>query len=287
MKKRFNIGTCSWKYDSWQGLVYPENTTFNYLEEYSRHYNSVEVDQWFWSLFLENKIVLPKAETVQEYADSVPDGFTFGIKVPNSITLTHYYKKQKTDSLIPNPHFLSSELMLNFLEKLEPLSNKIRPLMFQFEYLNKQKMVGGLSEFEDCFGNFVESLPTGLNYCIKIRNPNYLNRKYFTFVEKAGLHHVFLQGYYMPSIFDVYRKYRDQVKDMTVIRLHGPDRQGIEKTTGKDWSQIAVPRDKDISKMVKMLSYMESQKVQSFTFVNNHFEGSAPRTISKIEQGLY
>lgn len=34
--------------------------------------------------------------------------------------------------------------MLSFLLKLELLSDKIDPLVFQFEYLNKQKMPGGL-----------------------------------------------------------------------------------------------------------------------------------------------
>ena len=71
-----------------------------------------------------------------------------------------------------------------------------------------------------------------------------------------------------------------------MIRLHGPDRQDIEKITGNDWSQIVAPSDKDISTLAKMLPYMESRGVQSFTFVNYHFEGSAPRTIEKIEQGV-
>jgi hypothetical protein len=31
-----NIGTCSWKYDSWQGIIYPGRKPFNYLQEYSR-----------------------------------------------------------------------------------------------------------------------------------------------------------------------------------------------------------------------------------------------------------
>ncbi|MFT5699718.1 MAG: hypothetical protein ACI8ZB_002579 [Desulforhopalus sp.] len=105
MKKCLNIGTCSWKYDSWKGLIYPESTPFNYLEEYSHHYKTVEVDQWFWSLFPGNKVVLPNPAVAQEYASSVPQGFRFGVKVPNSITLTHYYKKKKSDPPEPNPHF--------------------------------------------------------------------------------------------------------------------------------------------------------------------------------------
>ncbi|MGB3212979.1 MAG: DUF72 domain-containing protein [Desulforhopalus sp.] len=288
--QHLRIGTCSWKYDSWQGIIYPENKPFNYLKEYSRHYNTVEVDQWFWSLFAGDKAVLPKPSVVQEYADSVPAGFQFGIKVPNSITLTHHYKKSKADPLAPNPRFLSVDLMNRFLERIEPLSRNMGPLMFQFEYLNKQKMPGGLKQFIDLFGDFAEQLPTGFQYSIETRNPNYLNRTYFDFLNSygnhGGFHHVFLQGYYMPSIFDLYENHKDQLKKMAVIRLHGPDRKGIEKQTGKDWSQVVAPKDEDITSLIEMLSDMDSQGIESFVFVNNHFEGSAPRTIAKIEEAL-
>ena len=35
-----SIGTCSWKYKSWQGIVYSENAKQNFLFEYSKKYNS-------------------------------------------------------------------------------------------------------------------------------------------------------------------------------------------------------------------------------------------------------
>ncbi len=95
------IGTCSWKYDSWKGLVYSDNVGKDYLSEYSQHYNLVEVDQWFWSLF-GDKVVLPKPDVVAEYVASVPKDFRFSIKVPNAITLTHQYGK---GALEPNPNF--------------------------------------------------------------------------------------------------------------------------------------------------------------------------------------
>ena len=44
------IGTCSWKYPSWKGLVYSRATGIDYLSEYATRYNTVEVDQWFWAL---------------------------------------------------------------------------------------------------------------------------------------------------------------------------------------------------------------------------------------------
>ncbi|PLX23103.1 MAG: DUF72 domain-containing protein, partial [Ignavibacteria bacterium] len=44
---RLRIGTCSWKYPSWKGIVYSAPKGINYLEEYARVYDTVEIDQWF------------------------------------------------------------------------------------------------------------------------------------------------------------------------------------------------------------------------------------------------
>ncbi len=275
------IGTCSWKYESWQGLVYSRRKGINYLQEYSRHFSTVEIDQWFWSLFKGNTVVLPKPEVVQEYAASVPPGFLFSIKVPNSITLTHHYNKTKSTPLVPNIHFLSTELMGKFLQTLEPLGDHIGPLMFQFEYLNKNKMAG-LGHFMKIFEVFLQGLPEGYQYCIEIRNPNYLKSEYFDFLAEHHLGHVFLQRYYMPSIFGLYDKFRDRLSDPVVIRLHGMDREGIEERTKSVWDTIVDPRDDEILQLKNVLSDLRKRRHQLFLNVNNHYEGSAPRTIERI-----
>ena len=79
------FGTCSWKYESWKGLIYPEIEKFDYLKEYSKHFNTVEIDQWFWSLFAPSKVVLPQKKIVTVYKNSVPKDFLFTVKVPNSL----------------------------------------------------------------------------------------------------------------------------------------------------------------------------------------------------------
>ena len=282
---KLNIGTCSWKYDSWRGLIYSEDKNINYLQEYSRHYRTVEVDQWFWSLFGEDTAVLPKAKVVREYASSVPDDFIFCAKVPNSITLTHHYSKDKKEPLRPNPCFLSVPLMERFLGTLEPLGTKVGPLVFQFEYLNKKKM-GSLGEFINRFGKFARQLPDGHDYFVETRNPNYLKRPFFDFLDSVHLHPVFLQGYYMPPIFEIFEQFKEQVRRKTMIRLLGPDRQWIEKQTGNSWNSIVAPRDRDIDQLKTMLGELAAREVETFLYVNNHFEGSAPRTIGRIAEAL-
>ena len=188
------IGTCSWKYESWKGIFYSKDAHQNYLSDYSKHLNTVEIDQWFWSLGKNNVASLPKAQTVQEYAQSVPENFKFSVKVPNSITLTHLYNRNKNTPLVENPHFLSHSLFSAFIETLKPMWSKLGPIMFQFEYLNKQK-IPAFEIFIERLAQFFTQLPTDFQYGIETRNPNYINQKYFQFLNSQNLHHVFLQGY--------------------------------------------------------------------------------------------
>jgi uncharacterized protein YecE (DUF72 family) len=280
------FGTCSWKYDSWRGLVYSDKEKINYLQEYSNLYNTVEIDQWFWSLFPPSKAVLPNSSIVESYKNSVPNNFLFTIKIPNSITLTHFYKRSKDEQLNPNPYFLSNDLFEEFIRILDPLKGNIGCLIFQFEYLNKQKM-SSLSEFQDKFNKFfsnVESDAPAIG--IEIRNPNYLNKSYFQFLVDLNIMPVFLEGYYMLPVFKVYQDYKDYIKNSAIIRLHGPDRKGIEKLANDNWNKIYINRDKDMGGIIEMIRDFEKREVDLFVNVNNHFEGSAPLTISKIKEML-
>jgi len=286
MNKKLRIGTCSWKYDSWKGIVYSENENINYLQEYSQHYDTVEIDQWFWSLFSSTKIILPQKSLVLEYQKTVPKDFKFTIKVPNSITLTHFYNKNKSEELVKNPYFLSNELFIEFLESIEAIKTQVGCLMFQFEYLNKQKMAS-LNHFMEMFRAFHTKLPKNIPAIgIEIRNPNYLSKNYFQFLNSLNIYHVFLQGYYMPSIIELYKNYSTFIKELTVIRLHGEDRQGIEKISGSNWSKIYIDRKAELKQVADLLKELASKKVDVYLNINNHYEGSAPLTIERIKKFL-
>ena len=284
MDNAFHIGTCSWKFDAWRGLVY-SGPPAGYLAEYAQRYGCVEIDQWFWSLFGPQKVALPQAKAVSEYAASVPEGFRFGVKLPNALTLTHLHPERKTDPLVVNPHFLSVELLGQFMERLEPLRGKLGPLMLQFGYLNKQ-MLPSQAAFLERLDGFVKCLPAGHTWCVESRNPNWLDEAYFRFLKERGLTHVWEQGYYMPPVADVYAKHADQLTDTCVVRMHGPDREGIEKQVGKDWSKIVEPRDADLNAVTGVLADMLARGKNVWAFVNNHFEGCAPKTIERIKERM-
>jgi len=284
---QLRIGTCSWKFPSWHRLVYSEPKGIDYLTEYARRYDTVEIDQWFWSLFGKDSIGLPAPADVEEYRLSVPDDFQFTIKVPNSITLTHFYRKAKGGPLVPNPHFLSPSLFKTFVSLLAPLEGALGPLMFQFEYLNRQKMASQ-RRFEGLLEGLREQLPNAYQYGVEVRNAQYLNPSYFEFLARNRFSPVLLDGYWMPPVTEVYRKWRALVAahEFVVIRLLGPDRKGIEKTTGKRWDRIVSPKDDQLRGIAEMVDDLLESGVNVYLNVNNHYEGSAPLTIERLEQLL-
>ncbi len=285
------VGTSSWKYDSWQGLLYPpgvKDAPGGHLAEYAKHLRTVEVDQWFWSLF-PTGVKLPSPTTVKEYAESVPDDFTFAVKAPNAITLTHFYPRQPPryaeHANQPNTHFLSLDLLSDFLDSLSPMHGKLGPIMLQFEYLNRTK-IPSLKAFLDRLHDFFASAPKGFRYAIETRNPNYLRPEFFAFLKEHGLGYVFIEGYYMPHIGEVFAQHDAFTADFSVIRLLGCDREGIEERTGEVWNQLVEPKDQGLDAAASIIRAGTSRGLIMAVYANNHYEGSAPLTLARLLEAL-
>jgi uncharacterized protein YecE (DUF72 family) len=285
---KIRIGTCSWKYPEWHGLVYSAPKGIDYLKEYSRKYSTVEIDQWFWSLFSpDTGAKMPKPADVFRYRDAVPDTFRFSIKVPNSITLTHYYKKDKAGNPVANPFFLSSDLFRKFLSMIDPLKGFLGPIIFQFEYLNKMKMPSP-KMFRDRFGEFLDRIPSNYVYGLEVRNKNYFNKGYFDFLSESGLAPVLIEGYWIPPIAELFQKWGDEIRKhlLVILRLMGKDRKGIQAITGNTWDRIVEPKDDELRLIADIVKDLAGSGVEVYLNVNNHYEGCAPATIERIESIL-
>lgn len=284
------VGTCSWKYPSWAGLVYSGAQGSNYLAEYATRWPTVEIDQWFWAL--------PEPSTAAEYAAAVPADFRFTVKLPNALSLTHFYRRKGESDLRPNPQYLSAAVFAEVLERLSPLAGRVGVLMLQFEYLNRQK-AASRDEFLARLDGFLDEVrgarlggqallpaaggdPHGPCLGIEVRNPRWLDRAWFQFLSERGLASVFLQGYYMPPVTAVYQEARDLLRGTTVVRLHGPDREGMEKASGERWDRIIAAKDAELPGIASMIRDMADHGLTVYLNVNNHYEGSAPLTIERL-----
>jgi uncharacterized protein YecE (DUF72 family) len=173
---------------------------------------------------------------------------------------------------------------VDFVNIIQPLHEHLGSLIFQFEYLNKEKMPS-LNAFELQFGRFYEKIAAGaLPIALEIRNPNFLNASFFAFLKNLHITPVLLEGYFMPSIAETYSKFKDHILGSVIIRLHGPDRSGIEKISGENWNQIYIDRTKELLKIRDMIIEMQNRDINIYININNHFEGCAPLTISRLQQ---
>ena len=286
-RSHLRVSTCSWKYDYWKGLIYEaekDYKPYDYLRDYVKHYTTVEIAQWFWSLF-PSGAKLPNIETVKIYSDSVPDDFLFTIKAPNSITLTHHYAKQssryKNIADQPNPHFLKIDLLKRFLETLQAMGNKLGSVMFQFEYLNRQKITS-LKVFIEKLSEFFYQAPKEFEYAVEIRNPNYLKETFFKFLKDMSISPILLEGYYMPAISKVTEELDISSNMPLIIRLMGPDRHKIEKLTGEKWDKIVAPKDESLNSVAHIVEQNIRQERQVIVNVNNHYEGCVVLTIERL-----
>jgi len=272
------IGTCSWNYDSWSGLVYASTArkAADYLPQYAARYLTVEIDSWFYRI--------PDPTEAESYLEVVPDSFRFTCKVPQEITLTHLRGEGRRGALLPNKSFLSPPRFLAFLEAVRSLLPRLDAIMFEFEYLNKQKMPS-LEAFIEQLDVFFENAPHDLPYAIEPRNANYLKKEYFQFLNARGLIHVFAEKRFMPHAYEVHANHPDLSTPSAVIRLLGGDRKEIEEATGQKWDRIVFPKD-DKEKIVGLACSLMDQGKMVTINVNNHYEGSAPMTIDSLA-GLF
>ena len=264
------IGTCSWNYDSWVGLVYdhPKPRAVDYLAEYAKHYRMVEVDSWFYKM--------PTIREVEEYSAAVDSEFTFIVKAPRDITLTH-----QRENAAPNPAFLSTELFNHFLDSLTPMRSQVGAIILEFEYLNRQKMPNQKT-FIEKLEIFLDQVPHHIPIAIETRNGAYLDENWFKFLAHSDASHVFSDKQFMPPITELYQRYGDLLSIRTIIRLLGNDRKAIEETSGGRWDKIIDPKPQ-LRDIAFMVSDLVSTIHEVYVDVNNHYEGSAPETIERFK----
>lgn len=109
---RLLIGTSGWTYSSWRGTFYPEDLpSRDYLEFYSREFESTEVNYSFYHL--------PRLSTYEKWAAQVPDEFIFALKASRFIT----HVKRLVDVKEPWSTFVQNSLALG---------SHLGPVLLQF-----------------------------------------------------------------------------------------------------------------------------------------------------------
>ncbi|MGW6979663.1 DUF72 domain-containing protein [Streptomyces sp. NPDC054932] len=105
------VGTSGWQYRDWSGVLYPSDRPQRlWLEEYTRHFPTVELNNAFYRL--------PSPETFAQWRARTPPGFVMAVKA--SRFLTHV--KRLRDPQEP---------VRRLMEHAAPLGDRLGPVLLQ------------------------------------------------------------------------------------------------------------------------------------------------------------
>jgi len=192
-KGSIRLGTQGFAFDDWVGPFYPAGTPKTaYLEQYARHFATVEVDSTFYGS--------PRAQVVQGWRERTPDGFRFAAKFPKLIT--HDKKLQGAQG--------DAEA---FVGTMQALGDKLAVLTLQFAY-------DFTPDHRDLLEAFLAALPKGPRYAVELRNRGWLNPELGERLSQHNVALVLQDLHYMPKLDWI-------TADFTVIRWLGR-RQDIQ-----------------------------------------------------------
>lgn len=182
---RIRLGTSSWAFPGWSGLVYRDTQTQQRLSReglsaYSQHplISTVAIDSGFYAPL--------NAQRLAAYAAQVPDDFRFLVKAPALITDRH----QRTAGGRPNglnPAFLDAELAIEQAVEpyLEGLGARAGLLLFQFPPQGRPANLHP-RQFAEALYRFLRRLPSGPTYAVEVRDPELLTSDFAAALAHGG-----------------------------------------------------------------------------------------------------
>ena len=252
------LGTSSFTASGWTGSFYPRRLRpAEQLNFYAQHFRTVEVDSTFYAC--------PAEQTVRQWADRTPQGFTFSLKIPQAIT----HEKALVGC---EPE------LAEFLRTVSLLGHKLGPLVFQFPFFPRT-VFEDRHQFLDRLVPFLKSLPAGYKWAIEIRNRNWLDAEFVGLLRDQGVALVLQDASRMPNPGDL--KFDPVTTEWTYIRWLG-DRKAIEEQT-TTWDKTIVDRTAELTRWVDFCYKLLRRGVVTYAYANNHYAGHAPATIEKFK----
>jgi uncharacterized protein YecE (DUF72 family) len=211
------LGTMSWNYPGWRGLVYAADAPRKSLSAlgltaYARHplLRTVEIDRTYYE-------PLP-ARVLRTYAAQVPDDFRFVVKAHDACVLARFppHARYGARAGQPNPLFLDAGHAADAVvgPAVEGLGAKLGVVMFQFP----PQDVGPGGAFAARLGAFLERLPRGPTYAVELRNADLVSAAYGEALAAAGAVHVHNVWSSMPPIADQARRLRPATRRPLFVR---------------------------------------------------------------------
>ncbi|MEA1887019.1 MAG: DUF72 domain-containing protein [Bacteroidota bacterium] len=133
------IGCSGFHYGDWKDKFYPEDISKDrWLEYYSQHFNSVEINNTFYKI--------PEKDALKSWIGQTPADFRFSVK--GSRYITHMKKLKDSDIHVKK-----------FYKAVDPLKEKLGAVLWQLPgnlHRNDKKIETFCKELDNSFTNVIE-----------------------------------------------------------------------------------------------------------------------------------
>jgi uncharacterized protein YecE (DUF72 family) len=287
LPQQLYLGTSSWSYPGWDGLVYAgkfsdQKLARDGLPAYSKHllYRTVGIDRTFYAPIAERDYAL--------YAAQVPDGFRFLVKAPMAITSSYVRSEVGGNAGVfsDSPYFLDVDYAINeFIAPLTAgLGAKAGPLVFQFPPQGRQH-TRHVDAWINRLYRFLKALPPGFLYAVEIRDAELLTDRFLMCLKTTGVRLCVASHANMPSPHEQIEKMNRIMEPGAFVArwsLHSGFKYADAKARYFPFNRL-VDEDLDgrASLAAACLRAVEAN-FPAFVIVNNKAEGSAPLSIEKL-----
>lgn len=270
------IGTSSWTFPGWKGIVYPGEPTMDELvahglETYSRHplFNTVGIDRSYYAPL--------SSQELAGYAKQLPQGFRCLMKVWSRVCS---YVDPRTRA--PNPDFLNPKLFRDevLTPALASFKEHLGPLLFQMLPLSRSELLAP-QIFNQKLEQFFAALPRGPSYAVELRNPEWMTPGYFQALQRHNVAHVFNHWERMSTLGEQLAREQSFTASFAVCRLLLPQGLGYEEAREAfaPFDRIQAQDDAMRADVLRLVEATKHARRQLWIIVNNKAEGSSPLTI--------
>jgi uncharacterized protein YecE (DUF72 family) len=255
------LGTVSWVKPDWSGSFYPETIkAAEFLEAYARSFRSVEIDSTFYRI--------PTPSMVTGWRDRTPKGFVFAAKVPKVITYVKVLRGCEQE-------------LSRFLKVMEPLGEKLGPLLLQFPYFNKNAFASR-EQFDKLLRPFLNSLPEEFRFAVEIRNKNWISWDLLELLREHSVGFTLLAQAWIPNI-DTLAKALDLVTaDFCYVRFMG-NRKDLESKTQR-FDRIIEDKTGEMQLWADELKKIVSNGTRTYAYFSNYYAGYGPGSAKLFEK---
>jgi len=264
------LGTSSFSSPDWSGAFYPAQLpSRQFLEYYAQRYDTVEIDATWHAL--------PTRRIFESWAARVPEGFTFALKAPKSITHERYLEG-------------CEEEWRAFLDLTEALGPRRGPILLQFSYVSRRRdprEARAGENFRRRLERFLPLIPPEGRFAIEVRNRGWISEELLALLRSRGIGLVWADYYTMPRGPSLLAA-RDLVLcDFAYVRFLGNHRLMDARVAearqsgdrASDWCSLLVDRTRETREWVITLQSLLPRVREMFVYFNNHYAGFAPGSL--------